>query len=83
MDFELTGSPHSTASSRCWHEDIRQPAVPQCRASATLRHVDPNDQTLFTALHSESLLAAERAELQPLIDHLRGVAQGRDDIRVE
>jgi hypothetical protein len=26
---------------------------------------------------------AKRPELQPLIDHLRGVAQGRDDIRAE
>ena len=43
----------------------------------------PNDQTLFTALHGESLLAAKRAELQTLIDHLRGLAQGRNDIRVE
>jgi hypothetical protein len=28
-------------------------------------------------------LAAKRPELQPLIDHLREVAQGRDDIRTE
>jgi hypothetical protein len=28
-------------------------------------------------------LAAKRPELQPLIDHLREVAQGRNDIRVE
>ena len=35
------------------------------------------------ALHGEALLAAKRAELQPLVDHLRAVAQGRDDIRTE
>jgi hypothetical protein len=31
----------------------------------------------------EALLAARRPELQPLIDHLREAAQGRDDIRIE
>jgi hypothetical protein len=41
------------------------------------------DQTLSAALHGEALLAARRPELQPLIDHLREVSQGRDDIRVE
>jgi hypothetical protein len=41
------------------------------------------DQTLSAALHGEALLAARRPELQPLIDHLREVAQGRDDIRTE
>jgi hypothetical protein len=41
------------------------------------------DQTLSAALHGEALLAAKRPELQPLIDHLREVAQGRDDIRTE
>jgi hypothetical protein len=35
------------------------------------------DQTITAALHGEA------PELQPLIDHLREVAQGRDDIRVE
>jgi hypothetical protein len=34
-------------------------------------------------LHGEALLAARRPELQPLIDHLREVAQGRDDLRIE
>jgi hypothetical protein len=34
-------------------------------------------------LHGEALLAATRPELQPLIDHLREVAQGSDDIRIE
>jgi hypothetical protein len=29
------------------------------------------------------LLTARRPELQPLVDHLRQVAQGRDDIRTE
>jgi hypothetical protein len=28
-------------------------------------------------------LTAKRSQLQPLIDHLREVAQGRDDIRTE
>ena len=41
------------------------------------------DQTLSAALHGEALLAARQPELQPLIDHLREVAQGRDDIRTE
>jgi hypothetical protein len=41
------------------------------------------DQTLAAELYGEALLAARRAELQPLIDHLRGVAQGCDDIRTE
>jgi hypothetical protein len=41
------------------------------------------DQTLSSALHGEALLAAKRPELQPLIDHLREIAQGRDDIRTE
>jgi hypothetical protein len=41
------------------------------------------DQAFSAALHGEALLAAKRPELQPLIDHLREVAQGRDDIRTE
>jgi hypothetical protein len=41
------------------------------------------DQTLSAALHGEALLTAKRPELQPLIDHLREVAEGRDDIRTE
>ena len=41
------------------------------------------DQTLSAALHGEALLTARRPELQPLIDHLREAAQGRDDIRTE
>jgi hypothetical protein len=41
------------------------------------------DQVLSAALHGEALLTAQRPELQPLIDHLREVAQGRDDIRTE
>jgi hypothetical protein len=41
------------------------------------------DQILSAALHGEALLTAQRPELQPLIDHLREVAQGRDDIRTE
>ena len=41
------------------------------------------DQALSAELHGEALLTARRPELQPLIDHLREVAQGRDDIRVE
>jgi hypothetical protein len=41
------------------------------------------DQTLSSALHGEALLAAKRPELQPLIDHLREIAQGRVDIRTE
>jgi hypothetical protein len=41
------------------------------------------DQILSAELHGKALLAAKRPELQPLIDHLREVAQGRDDIRTE
>jgi hypothetical protein len=41
------------------------------------------DQAFSAALHGEALLTARRPELQPLIDHLREVAQGRDDIRTE
>jgi len=41
------------------------------------------DQILSSALHGEALLTAKRPELQPLIDHLREIAQGRDDIRTE
>src|SRR4029453_5748855 len=41
------------------------------------------DQTLSAELHGEALLAARRPELKPLINHLRGMAQGRDDIRTE
>jgi hypothetical protein len=54
-----------------------------CPVSATLSHVSTEDQILSAELHGEVLLAAKRPELQPLIDHLREVAQGRDDIRVE
>jgi hypothetical protein len=49
----------------------------------TLSHVSTKDQVLSSELHGEALLTARRPELQPLIDHLREVAQGRDDIRVE
>ena len=52
-------------------------------SSATLIHVSTEDQILSSELHGEALLTARRPELQPLIDHLREVAQGRDDIRVE
>jgi hypothetical protein len=52
-------------------------------ASVTLSHVSTKDQVLSAELHGEALLTAKRPELQPLIDHLREVAQGRDDIRVE
>ena len=41
------------------------------------------DQILSSALHGEALLTARRPELQPLLDHLREVAQGRDDMRIE
>jgi hypothetical protein len=41
------------------------------------------EQILSSELHGEALLAAKRPELQRLIDHLREVAQGRDDIRTE
>jgi hypothetical protein len=41
------------------------------------------NQTLSAAIHREALLTAQRPELQPLIDHLAEVAQGRNDIRTE
>jgi hypothetical protein len=42
------------------------------------------DQTLSSGpLMGGVLLTAKRPELQPLIEHLREAAQGRDDIRVE
>ncbi len=41
------------------------------------------DQAFSAALHGQALLDAKRPELQPLIDHLRGIAQGRDDLRTE
>ena len=52
------------------------------RGPTNLGHVDqrPNHHR---RLHGEALLTAKRPELQPLIDHLREVAQGRDDIRTE
>ena len=49
----------------------------------TLSHVSTKDQVLSAELHGEALLTAKRPELQPLIDHLREVARGRDDIRTE
>jgi hypothetical protein len=41
------------------------------------------DEVLSAELHGEAQLTAQRPELQPLIDHLRDVAQRRDDIRTE
>ena len=41
------------------------------------------DQTLSSELRGEALLAAKRPKLQPLIDHIREVAQGRDHPRTE
>jgi hypothetical protein len=43
----------------------------------------PKTRSSAPKLHGEALLTARRPELQPSIDHLREVAQGRDDIRVE
>jgi hypothetical protein len=45
--------------------------------------MSPKDQILSSELHGEALLIAKRPELQLLIDHLRKVAQGRDDLRTE
>jgi hypothetical protein len=45
--------------------------------------VSTKDQALAAELHGEALLTAKRPELQPLIDHLREIVQGRDDIRTE
>jgi hypothetical protein len=45
--------------------------------------VSTKDQTLSSERHGEALITARRPELQPLIDHLREVAQGRNGIRVE
>jgi hypothetical protein len=63
--------------------------VSQVRSSEAVSPQEPHlgrstkDQTLTSALHGEALLTAKRLELQPLIDHLREMAQGRDDIRTE
>jgi hypothetical protein len=53
-----------------------------CPVSATLNHVNSRPDPQLK-LHGEALLTAKRPELEPLIDHLREAAQGRDDIRVE
>jgi hypothetical protein len=42
-----------------------------------------HQRSVSSSLHGEALLTAKRPVLQPLIDHLRVVAQGRDDIRTE
>jgi hypothetical protein len=52
-------------------------------ASGTLIDVSTKDQILSSELHGEALLAAKRPELRPFVDHLRHVAQDRDDIWVE
>ena len=54
-----------------------------CPRVGNTEAVPTKDQTFSAELHGEALLAARRPELQPLIDHLREVAQGRDDIRTE
>ena len=41
------------------------------------------DHSHSSRLHGEALLAAQRGDLQPLIDHLAEQAAGRDDVRVE
>jgi hypothetical protein len=41
------------------------------------------DQITSSTLHGEALLTARRPELQPLIDHVRETAQGREDICTE
>jgi hypothetical protein len=55
------------------------PWLAQCRQH---KGMSTKDQILSSP-YGEALLTAKRPELQPLIDHLREVAQGRDDIRVE
>jgi hypothetical protein len=42
-----------------------------------------DDQRLSSAITAEALLAAQRAELQPIIDQLAEACQGRDDLRIE
>ena len=42
-----------------------------------------SDQTLSSKITGEALLAAQRSELQPIIDQLAAVCQGRDDLRIE
>ena len=41
------------------------------------------DQKLSSKITGEALRAAQRAELQPIIDQLAEVCQGRDDLRIE
>ena len=41
------------------------------------------DQTLSSKITGAALLAAQRSELQPIIDQLAEACQGRDDLRIE
>jgi len=61
----------------------RRPVREICGTCVRYWNMSTRDQIWSSALHGEALLTARRPELQPLIDHLRDVAQGRDDIRVE
>jgi hypothetical protein len=62
---------------------VRSDPLTYCRTLVRHWGVSTEDQILSSQLHGEALFTARRPELQPLIDHLREVAQGRDDIRVE
>jgi hypothetical protein len=55
------------------------PWLAQCRQH---KGMSTKDQILSSP-YGEAVLTAKRPELQPLIDHVREVAQGRDDIRVD
>ena len=68
---------HATGSAGS-EADARRAA---CRVPGNTEAVSTKDQAFSAALHGEALLTAQRPELQPLIDHVREVAQGRDDIR--
>ena len=63
---------------------IMAAVVGEC-VSLTAPHLgmSTKDQILSAELHGEALLTAKQPELQPLIDHLREVAQSRDYIRIE
>ena len=78
MAWRLT--PSRATGSAGSEGDARRAASP---GVGNTEGVSTEDQTLSAALHGEALLTARRPELQPLIDHLREMAQGRDDIRTE
>ena len=60
----------------------RLPSVPGLPGVGNTEACQPKTKSCHRATR-RSIAHAKRPELQPLIDHLREVAQGRDDIRAE